>query len=81
MTDEASEGMIQQDLLEILRCPLGKSELELEGDVLVCKRCGPRFPIKDGIPVMLIDEAELPEGCASVEELPCMKEGATTSDA
>jgi uncharacterized protein YbaR (Trm112 family) len=67
---------MRDDLLEILRCPLGKSELELQGDVLVCKRCGPKFPIKDGIPVMLIDEAELPDGCSSIDDLPCMKEAA-----
>lgn len=73
--------MIQEDLLEILRCPLGKSELQLEGDVLVCKRCGPKFHIKDGIPVMLIEEAELPQGCTSIDELPCMKEDATPNDA
>ena len=66
--------MISQDLLEILVCPLGKSELTLEGDKLVCKRCGPRFSIKDDIPIMLIEEAELPPGCASIDDLPCMKE-------
>jgi uncharacterized protein YbaR (Trm112 family) len=26
----------------------------------VCKKCGRRYPIRDGIPVMLIEEAELP---------------------
>lgn len=71
--------MIQEDLLEMLRCPLGKSELQQDGDVLVCKRCGPKFPIKDGIPVMLIEEAELPEGCGSIDELPCAKEQAASS--
>ena len=31
-----------------------------EGDRLVCERCGRRYPVRDGIPVMLIEEAELP---------------------
>lgn len=67
--------MISPDLLEILVCPLGKSELELADDKLVCKRCGPKFAIKDGIPNMLIEEAELPEGCAAIEQLPCVRDG------
>lgn len=66
---------IRKELLDILVCPMGKSELELVGDKLVCKRCGPKFAIRDGIPVMLIEEAELPEGCRSIQDLPCVKEG------
>jgi uncharacterized protein len=66
---------ISPDLLEILVCPLGKSALELDGDRLICKRCGPVFAIKDGIPIMLIEEAQLPAGCNSVQDLPCMQAG------
>ncbi len=66
--------MISKELLDILVCPLGKAELRLEGDTLVCTRCGPRFRIEDDIPIMLMEEAELPEGIHSIEELPCMKE-------
>jgi uncharacterized protein YbaR (Trm112 family) len=65
------------DLLEILVCPLGKSELELDGDRLICKRCGPIFAIKDGIPIMLMEEAQLPTGCSSIQDLPCVKAGET----
>lgn len=64
--------MIRKELLDILVCPMGKAELKLEGDWLVCTRCGPRFRIEDDIPIMLIDEAELPEGVPSIEQLPCM---------
>jgi hypothetical protein len=32
-----------------------------EGDRLVCTQCRRRYPVRDGIPVMLIEEAELPE--------------------
>ncbi len=66
---------ISPDLLKILVCPLGKSELRLEGEKLICKECGTTFFIKDGIPDMLIEDAELPPGCNSVEELPCVKAG------
>jgi uncharacterized protein YbaR (Trm112 family) len=46
-------------LLEILACPDCKSPIAQDGAWLVCQssRCGKRYPIRDGIPVMLIDEA------------------------
>ncbi len=53
--------MIDSQLLEILACPLCKGDVELKGDKIVCKKCGRRYPIRDDIPVMLIEEAELPE--------------------
>ena len=45
-------------LLEILACPVCKTPVKQEGDRLVCAKCGRRYPIRDGIPVMLVDEAE-----------------------
>jgi uncharacterized protein YbaR (Trm112 family) len=65
----------EDDLLALLRCPLGKVPLRREGNVLVCTRCGPRFRVDDDIPNMLIEEAELPEGCARLEDLPCIRSG------
>ncbi|HHT9120432.1 MAG TPA: Trm112 family protein [Candidatus Hypogeohydataceae bacterium YC41] len=53
--------MINKELLEILACPLCKTEVRLEGEKIVCTQCGRRYPIKDDIPVMLIEEAEIPE--------------------
>ena len=50
--------MIDPQLLEILACPACKTEVKLEGERLVCVQCGRRYPIRDGIPVMLIEEAE-----------------------
>jgi uncharacterized protein len=46
-------------LLAILVCPRCKGELEYrEGEsALLCHRCALRFPVRDGIPVMLLDEA------------------------
>ena len=54
--------MIDKELLEILACPLCKTEVKVENDKIVCTKCGRRYPIRDDIPIMLIDEAELPEG-------------------
>ena len=68
--------MFDKELLRILRCPMGKSELRLENDYLVCIQCGPKFSIQDGIPVMLIEEAELPDGRSNPEQLPCIIENA-----
>ncbi len=49
-------------LLEILACPEDKQPViyQKEGDAerLTCTSCGKRYPVRDGIPVMLIDEAQ-----------------------
>jgi len=52
--------MISQDLLDLLACPKCKGGLHPETvpESLVCPVCALRYPIRDGIPVMLIDEAE-----------------------
>lgn len=56
--------MIDKELLEILACPKCKASVKQEGEKLICQnpQCGLRYPIRDGIPVMLIDEAEKPAG-------------------
>lgn len=55
--------MIDKELLEILACPACKADVRLDEPVqrIVCTACGRRYPIRDGIPVMLIDEAETGE--------------------
>jgi uncharacterized protein YbaR (Trm112 family) len=50
--------MIDKGLLDILACPACKADVELKDNKIVCKKCGKKYPIKDGIPVMLVDEAE-----------------------
>ena len=50
---------IDKELLEILACPKCKGAIRLndKGDGLVCDSCRLIYPIKEDIPVMLIDEA------------------------
>lgn len=54
--------MIDDELMKILVCPACKGDVRLEGQKIVCAKCGRRYPIRDGIPVMLVDEAEKTEG-------------------
>ncbi len=51
---------IDTELLEILACPKCKGKLSLNADSsgIVCSSCRLVYPIRDDIPVMLIDEAE-----------------------
>ncbi|MFQ6078537.1 MAG: Trm112 family protein [Thermodesulfobacteriota bacterium] len=54
---------IDKELLEILACPKCKGDIVVteKEDGLICKNCKLLYPIRDDIPVMLIDEA-LPYG-------------------
>ena len=54
---------ISKELLEILACPLCKEEVRLTGDGqgLKCVKCHRVYPIREDIPVMLIDEARIEE--------------------
>ena len=54
--------MIDPQLLELLACPACKTAVREEGDRLVCVQCGRRYPVRDGIPVMLVEEADQPGG-------------------
>ncbi|MCB9757308.1 MAG: Trm112 family protein [Candidatus Omnitrophica bacterium] len=50
--------MIDQDLLRILACPACRGEIQHKDEKIVCLKCGRKYPIKSGIPVMLVDQAE-----------------------
>jgi len=52
---------INQELLDILVCPFCKSPVKLtvDGQGLKCGQCRRVYPIKDDIPVMLVDEAKI----------------------
>jgi uncharacterized protein YbaR (Trm112 family) len=53
-------------LLDILVCPDCKGELRVDdaNDELICTQCGLIYPVRDNIPVMLVDEARRPEADA-----------------
>ena len=51
---------IDPKLLAILACPVDHAPVTDEETHLVCTSCGRRYPVRDGIPVMLVEEAELP---------------------
>jgi uncharacterized protein YbaR (Trm112 family) len=55
---------IDAKLLEILACPLCKTEVRLtqDGAGLLCGTCHRRYPIVDDIPIMLIEEATVEPG-------------------
>lgn len=50
---------VDQQLLEILVCPKCKGEIEYREaeSSLICHECSLRYPVRDDIPIMLIDEA------------------------
>ena len=58
-------GDVDPELLAILACPLDKQPVTRAGNYLVCSECHRHYPIRDGIPVMLIDEALTPEQAAA----------------
>jgi len=53
---------IDPQLLDILACPNCRGELRLDEEAaeLVCTGCGYAYPIRDGVPTLLIDEARKP---------------------
>jgi uncharacterized protein YbaR (Trm112 family) len=60
---------LDAELLEILVCPNDRGDVDYLEDeqVIVCRTCGYRYPVRDGIPVMLIDEAGKPGGAKGTE--------------
>lgn len=79
MSEQTTDMPISPELLEILRCPVAvqsdeygddPGRLELVKDYwLVCADSGMKYPIRDGIPVMLIEEGEKWKD-TPVDELP-----------
>ncbi|MDE2027039.1 MAG: Trm112 family protein [Candidatus Omnitrophica bacterium] len=50
--------MIDAKLLALLACPACQGDVGLQGEKIVCRQCGRKYPILDGIPVLLVDSAE-----------------------
>ena len=67
--DAKPQAPVDPQLLQLLRCPLTHSKLRCEGNWLIAEVGGLAYPIRDGIPCMLMEEAKLPEGIESLEAL------------
>jgi len=52
-------GLIPDELADILVCPACHGDLREDeaAQLLICTACGLRYPVRDGIPVMLVEEA------------------------
>ncbi len=59
MSDLLPEGLI--DIMQCIMCGGGLSE-RLEPPSLVCDDCGVSYPVEDGIPIMLEEEARPADG-------------------
>lgn len=60
---------MDDETLGMLRCPLTHSALRREGDWLVAEVGGLKYPIEDGIAILLIDRATLPADVRTLDEL------------
>jgi len=63
-----SQNQIDPKLLDILRCPLTRSPLRQEGEFLISEIGGLMYPVREGFPVLLAEEAKLPPGVISLDE-------------
>lgn len=68
MPTETVSTVVDADLLNLLRCPLTRSGLRQEGDWLIAEVGGLAYPVREGIPVMLAEEAKLPPGVESLDQ-------------
>ncbi len=51
---------LDPQLMAIIVCPDCHGHLDAVGEELVCQQCGLAYPVRDGIPVLLVDEARRP---------------------
>ncbi|MBF0532444.1 MAG: Trm112 family protein [Candidatus Omnitrophica bacterium] len=45
------------DLMALLVCPACRGPVQEQDSVIVCQSCGKQYPVREGIPVMLVEEA------------------------
>jgi uncharacterized protein YbaR (Trm112 family) len=67
MPDTSPIQVLDEDTIALLRCPVTRSKLRLEGNFLIGEVGGLRYPVREGIPVLLAEEAKLPEGIESLD--------------
>jgi uncharacterized protein len=68
MSEPSNPQPIDDQILALLRCPVTRSKLHLQQGSLVAEVGGLRYPIRNGIPVLLAEEAQLPAGISTLEE-------------
>lgn len=71
--------MIDESLIKILICPACKGDIMLKEQEIACTDCGRRYPIQNGVPVMLIGEAEGGKKIAKAEGRHVKNSGHTRS--
>ncbi|MCE2475301.1 MAG: Trm112 family protein [Alphaproteobacteria bacterium] len=61
LTPKSAGTEVDPRLLEILVCPVTKTDLEYDRDrnELISRAAGLAFPVRDGVPIMLVDEARV----------------------
>ena len=69
MNAPTTSNTIDPELLDMLRCPLTRSRLRQEGDWLHAEVGALAYPVREGLPVMLVEEAKLPAGVESLAAL------------
>lgn len=82
--ESTSTDSLDPGLLEILACPTSdhaavREVRDDEGHAVICTQCGRRFPVRDGIPVMLLSEATGGPG-AGQDAGPAPDSGAVTGE-
>jgi len=60
--DQPGRPDLSDELLSVLVCPACHEPVVRRDDALACEGCGRSYPIRDGVPIMLIDEAPPPAG-------------------
>jgi uncharacterized protein YbaR (Trm112 family) len=83
MTDELEATPVDPKLLDLLVCPLTKGPLRYDRDrqELVSEQAGLAYPIRDGIPIMLVDEARPIDEDEAIPEEVQAAPGARADDA
>lgn len=51
---------VPRELMDILQCPACRSRVEESDESIVCTGCGLAYPVRDGIPHMMVEEARRP---------------------
>ena len=67
MAETSASNSIDPAFLDALRCPVTRSRLRQEEDFLVAEVGGLAYPVREGFPVMLAEEARLPAGIDSLD--------------